>query len=58
MLDDGSNHCQRFQFTRAGGSREKIMLLMRLDTATEVQYYRQGGILQYVLRQRFLHQGG
>ena len=44
--------------TRADGSREKIMLLVRLDTATEVQYYRQGGILQYVLRQRLLHHGG
>lgn len=36
--------------TRADGSRETITALCRIDTADEVEYYRHGGILQYVLR--------
>ena len=36
--------------TRADGSTEEIALLCRIDTADEVEYYRHGGILQYVLR--------
>ena len=36
--------------TRADGSTEEITLLCRIDTADEVEYYRHGGILQYVLR--------
>ncbi|MDA0240920.1 MAG: aconitate hydratase, partial [Proteobacteria bacterium] len=36
--------------TRADGSVEKIALLCRIDTADEVEYYRHGGILQFVLR--------
>jgi len=36
--------------TRADGSTEDITLLCRIDTADEVEYYRHGGILQYVLR--------
>ena len=36
--------------TREDGSSEKIELLCRIDTADEVEYYRHGGILQYVLR--------
>ncbi len=35
---------------RADGSTENITLLCRIDTADEVEYYRHGGILQYVLR--------
>ena len=34
---------------RADGASETIPLLLRLDTAVEVDYYRHGGILQYVL---------
>jgi aconitate hydratase len=37
--------------TRADGSKESITLLCRLDTLDEVEYYRHGGILQFVLRQ-------
>ncbi len=37
--------------TRADGSSEKITLLCRIDTADELEYYRHGGILQYVMRQ-------
>ncbi|MBO31974.1 MAG: aconitate hydratase AcnA [Rhodospirillaceae bacterium] len=36
--------------TRADGSSDDITLLCRIDTADEVEYYRHGGILQYVLR--------
>ena len=36
--------------TRADGSAENIALLCRIDTVDEVEYYRHGGILQYVLR--------
>lgn len=32
------------------GSRREIDLLCRIDTATEIDYYMQGGILPYVLR--------
>jgi aconitate hydratase len=35
---------------RADGKTETIDLLCRVDTADEVNYYRHGGILQYVLR--------
>ena len=38
------------KITRADGSTEDIMLLSRIDTLDEVEYYRHGGILQYVLR--------
>ena len=37
--------------TRADGSVEKTKLLCRIDTADELEYYRHGGILQYVMRQ-------
>ena len=36
---------------RADGSVEEIELLCRIDTLDEVDYYRHGGILHYVLRQ-------
>ena len=35
---------------RADGSAETITALCRIDTEDEVEYYRNGGILQYVLR--------
>src|SRR5690606_21143551 len=35
---------------RANGSTEEIPLLCRIDTLDEVEYYRNGGILPYVLR--------
>ncbi|NQU69202.1 MAG: hypothetical protein HQ514_01565, partial [Rhodospirillales bacterium] len=38
------------RITRADGSVEDIQLLCRIDTLDEVEYYRHGGILQYVLR--------
>ena len=32
------------------GTIKKIKLLCRIDTANEIEYYKHGGILQYVLR--------
>ena len=40
-------HCK---ITFADGSSKDITLLCRIDTADEVDYYRNGGILHYVLR--------
>ncbi|MBU0589982.1 MAG: aconitate hydratase [Gammaproteobacteria bacterium] len=37
--------------TRADGSQQKVMLTLRIDTPVEVDYYRSGGILPYVLKQ-------
>jgi aconitate hydratase len=37
--------------TRADGSKEEIVTLSRIDTLDEVEYYLNGGILQFVLRQ-------
>lgn len=35
---------------REDGNELKIKVLCRIDTANEIEYYRNGGILQYVLR--------
>ena len=35
---------------RGDGSRRELPLLCRIDTPVEVDYYRHGGILPYVLR--------
>ena len=37
--------------SRADGSREELELVLRIDTPIEVDYYRHGGILPFVLRQ-------
>ncbi len=37
--------------TRADGSSQKVAVTLRVDTPIEVDYYRNGGILPYVLRQ-------
>jgi aconitate hydratase len=37
--------------TRSDGSRQQVPLLLRIDTPIEVDYYRHGGILPYVLRE-------
>ncbi len=36
---------------RAGGRTDMIPVMCRIDTADEVEYYKNGGILHYVLRQ-------
>ena len=37
--------------TRADGTRTELQLTLRIDTPIEVDYYRAGGILPFVLRQ-------
>ena len=37
--------------TRADGTQTRHTLLLRIDTPVEVDYYRAGGILPFVLRQ-------
>jgi aconitate hydratase len=37
--------------TRADGSKQELKVKSRIDTAIEVDYYRHGGILPYVLRE-------
>ncbi len=41
----------RLGITRADGSRQQVTATLRIDTPIEVDYYRHGGILPYVLRQ-------
>jgi len=41
----------QFVITRLDGTRSTHTLLLRIDTPIEVDYYRAGGILPYVLRQ-------
>ncbi|MDB5869207.1 MAG: aconitate hydratase [Polaromonas sp.] len=36
---------------RADGTRQEVSVILRVDTPIEVDYYRNGGILPYVLRQ-------
>jgi aconitate hydratase len=39
------------EITQEGKTRQ-VKLLSRLDTPSEIEYYQQGGILPYILRQR------
>ncbi len=39
------------EIVRANGVKESIQVICRIDTPIEVEYYRHGGILPYVLRQ-------
>lgn len=41
----------KLKIERADGTHQEIEVLCRIDTANEIEYYRNGGILQYVLRQ-------
>ncbi|MNT89738.1 Aconitate hydratase precursor [compost metagenome] len=36
---------------RADGSSQEVKVLLRIDTPIEVDYYKHGGILPFVLRQ-------
>jgi aconitate hydratase len=36
---------------RRDGSRREVKVILRIDTPIEVDYYRNGGILPYVLRE-------
>ena len=50
-LGDGSAKEVSVTATAADGSRKTFTARVRIDTPQEVEYYRHGGILQYVLRQ-------
>jgi aconitate hydratase len=39
------------EITYADGSKKEVPILCRIDTADELDYYKHGGILHYVLRQ-------
>ena len=41
----------RCRIARESGRSDEIDLLCRIDTLDEIEYYRHGGILHYVLRQ-------
>jgi aconitate hydratase len=41
---------QIFKVTVTGGAIESFQVKSRIDTAVEVEYFRHGGILNYVLR--------
>ena len=41
----------RLQITRVNGAVDDVLLRCRIDTAVEIDYYRHGGILPFVLRQ-------
>ncbi|MDQ6654720.1 MAG: aconitase family protein, partial [Verrucomicrobiota bacterium] len=39
------------EITRKGGVKESVPVKLRIDTAIEIDYYRHGGILPFVLRE-------
>ena len=41
----------QLSITRKNGSKQNVALLLRIDTPIEVDYYRNGGILPYVLKE-------
>ncbi|MEO8044922.1 MAG: aconitate hydratase, partial [Spartobacteria bacterium] len=41
----------QLEIKRAGGKTETVPVKLRIDTPIEVDYYRHGGILQFVLRE-------
>jgi aconitate hydratase len=41
----------RLVVTRADGTRTEVPLVLRIDTPIEIDYYKHGGILPFVLRQ-------
>jgi aconitate hydratase len=50
-LGDGSAKQVTVSAVAADGSEKRFQARVRIDTPQEVEYYRHGGILQYVLRQ-------
>jgi aconitate hydratase len=53
-LDGGAVHPGQdvtMRVTKADGSTSDIELTLRIDTPIEIEYYKNGGILPYVLRQ-------
>jgi aconitate hydratase len=41
----------RLAIHRADGKQDEVPVIVRVDTSIEVEHYKGGGILQYVLRQ-------
>jgi aconitate hydratase len=41
----------KLTITRSDGTTDEVDLLLRIDTPIEIEYYKNGGILQYVLKQ-------
>ncbi len=41
----------KLRITRASGASEEVLVKLRIDTDIEVDYYRHGGILPFVLRE-------
>ena len=41
----------KLRITRGDGTQSETLLILRIDTPIEVEYYKGGGILPYVLRQ-------
>jgi len=39
------------EIERKNGERDSVPVRLRIDTPIEIDYYRHGGILQFVLRQ-------
>lgn len=52
VLDDSLKVADQLSVSirRASGKEETIIVLCRIDTQNELEYYKNGGILQYVLR--------
>ncbi len=50
-LGDGAAKQVQITATASDGSRQTFSARVRIDTPQEVEYYRNGGILQFVLRQ-------
>lgn len=53
-LEDGEvkpRQTVTLSINRADGSKETIVTTLRIDTAIELEYYKGGGILPFVLRQ-------
>jgi aconitate hydratase len=44
----------KVKVTYANGSSKEFTALCRIDTANELEYYKNGGILHYVIRQLLL----
>ena len=40
----------KLTITRADGKKDTVDLLCRIDTLDEIEYFKNGGILHYVLR--------
>jgi aconitate hydratase len=50
-LDDGTKPRARLKVKATGdGADKSFEVMLRIDTPEEMQYYRNGGILPYVLR--------